>query len=135
MAIKTKRIGSDSLRADLSKVEVENPDFVEGNSATYIPSGSILSLTGIGTGHLQVSKAQEGFDEEDLMVAMHEIRDWGIAASWAVITADTSGQAAKDPVYLSSATSGGIKFTGGAGTIRIGKVLTVATEGKVLIKL
>lgn len=135
MAIKASRLGPDREVNNLNGVEVVNGSWDPAfPTATAIGKGSVVFVSGIQGAKLTVQKttqthvaATDGF----VMVAEHELRESGrCTTGWAIVDLDTSAAAINDPVYL--ALSGAVELSG-AGGAQVGHVLTVGTDGKVLL--
>ena len=134
MPFKTKRIAEDRNRNELNKLAVKNPAFVDGNAATYIQPGQIVSVSGIDTGYLTVEEAIQGGQDSTLMVALNEIREFGIVTEWFILTADTSTGVAKADVWLDDGTAGDAVLVKPAGAaIKVGVILTAAVDGRILL--
>lgn len=124
----------------LGRQFVKSSEFVDGSSATYIPAGDIVTISGADGVYPTVERARDGVTDEDMLfIAAAEIRGGvGLIEEWQIQTAvDTSGAAAVgDPIYLSDATPGKWVITAPAGSpIKVGKVLVKdASAGVVLIR-
>lgn len=137
MSIKPGRIGEQIKTNELGKLKVKNPAYVAGSAGTYIEAGAILTVTGIDGAYLEVTEAQDGTTDENILcIASHQIRDFGTVVGWYIQEAqDTSAGAQGDSVYLSDATPGEWVITAPAGSpIAVGKILVdSATVGVVIL--
>lgn len=133
MGMKTTRLEADRTVNHLAARFVKNEGFTDGDSTTYITSGSMVAITGLSGGFVTVSKADANGAAKlrnFLWVAKDEIRDYGAITRWAEVSMDTSAGAIGDLVYLSD-TAGGLSLTAGTNVIVVGKVLVAATAGTV----
>ena len=136
---KSSLVAADRGTNYLGRQFVKNSEFVDGNSATYIAKGDIVTLSGVAGAYPTVERARDGVtDETQLFVAAQEIREFGAIELWQIQTGvDTDAAAADgDPIYLSAGTAGAWTATAPAGSpITVGKVLIKdATTGAVLIR-
>jgi hypothetical protein len=134
---KSSLVAADRGTNYLGRQFIKNADFVEGNSATYIAKGDIVSISGLAGAYPTVVLADSTVAAEDdmLFVASSEIREFGTIEGWQFLSdVDTSTGAAGGPVYLSEAEPG--KWTtDSASGIKVGKVLAVdASTGVVLLR-
>ena len=136
---KSSLVAADRGTNYLGRQFVKNSEFVDGNSATYIAKGDIVTLSGVAGAYPTVERARDGVtDETQLFVAAQEIREFGAIELWQIQTSvDTDAAAADgDPIYLSAGTAGAWTATAPAGSpITVGKVLIKsASAGAVLIR-
>lgn len=136
---KSSLVAADRGINYLGRQFVKNSEFVDGNSATYIAKGDIVTISGLSGAYPTVERARDGVtDENGLFVASSEIRDFGLVETWHIIeNVDTSAAAADGAaVYLSDATPGEWVITAPAGSpITVGKVLVKnASTGVVLLR-
>jgi len=136
---KSSLVAADRGTNYLGRQFVKNSEFVDGNSATYIAKGDIVTLSGVAGAYPTVERARDGVtDEAQLFVAAQEIREFGAIELWQIQTGVNTNAAAADgdPIYLSDATPGAWTATAPAGSpITVGKVLIKsASAGAVLIR-
>ena len=132
MAIKSRRIGNDKDVNHLNQVETVNPFWDPAVPTTAIPKWSVVFVSGVQGVKMKVQKAggahvaaTGGF----VMIAEHELREGGTCTTgWALVDFDTTGASINDEVYLAG--NGTVAL---AGTVQIGHVLSVGTDGQVLL--
>lgn len=136
---KSSLVAADRGINYLGRQFVKNSEFVEGNSATYIAKGDIVSINGLSGAYPTVAPADAAVAAEDdiLFVASSEIRDFGLVETWHIIEGvNTDGSALGNPVYLDNSTAGAWSLASTSG-IKVGKVLAVSSgdnTGVVLLR-
>ena len=136
---KSSLVAADRGTNYLGRQFVKNSEFVDGNSATYIAKGDIVTISGLAGAYPTIKRARAGVTEGNaLFVASSEIREFGTVEGWQFIeNVDTSAAATVgDPVYLSEDTPGA--WTAGVPavtTIVVGKVIGFpSSDGVVLLR-
>jgi hypothetical protein len=131
MPFKTKRLSPDREINNLNALEVVNRYWNPDVPSTAIPAGSVVFVDGLDGIKLRVTRAGSTHAAANgmLLIAEHELREGGRCTSgWKLVDLDTSAAAINDPVYL-----GGNGTVALSGTVVIGYVQTVATDGKALL--
>jgi hypothetical protein len=92
---KSSLVAADRGTNYLGRQFVKNSEFVDGNSATYIAKGDIVTLSGVAGAYPTVERARDGVtDEAQLFVAAQEIREFGAIELWQIQTSVDTDAAA-----------------------------------------
>ena len=130
--IKANRVAPDQATSFHGRINAWN------NS---VAQGDVVSIVGVNSGGsyltIQLAKDTTTITESQQLIAAHPIPSgtYGRVEPWQIVDLDTSGDTIGDLVYLSAVTPGAVTTTAPAGTPpSIGKVLTAAVAGKVLLR-
>lgn len=134
MSIQQRELGAGHLITVQSRNNGKEWIGVAGEALT---EGQIVCCKGVSAAHVQVFKADQGTAtsrQPPLFITMHDAStgDQLRLSEMVVVSGNTSTSSAGAPVYLG--TAGAWQLTAPANVVPMGVVLTVGTDGYVLLK-